>query len=180
MTLLPSYLPDVDEAYQNFCDVIGSAAKRFIPLGRRNNQKPCWDAECENLYQVFLRSFHGNNFSRAAAALLTKLDRKRRDRWSEAVRSIDFSHSSRKACCILNNLTGRSRHSPRHCPVSADATASQLVRNGRYEDINRESSRLVSQEVPELWRTTSKSLLNISGNFTSVEFYISRMLPFNT
>ena len=27
----------------------------------------------------------------------------------------------KKAWSILNNLTGRSRHSPRHCPVSADA-----------------------------------------------------------
>ena len=54
-------------------------------------------------------------------------------RQSEAVRSIDFSHSSRKAWSILNNFTGRSCHSPRHCLVSADAIASQLVRNGRYK-----------------------------------------------
>ena len=47
--------------------------------------------------------------SLATTALLAKLDRKRRDRWSEAVRSIDFSHSSRKAWSILNNLTGRSQ-----------------------------------------------------------------------
>ena len=49
--------------------------------------------------------------SLAATALLAKLDRKRRDRWFEAVQSIDFSHSSRKAW-TLSNLTGRSRHSP--------------------------------------------------------------------
>ena len=30
------------------------------------------------------------------------------------------------------NLTGRSRHSSRHCSVSANAIASQLVRNGKY------------------------------------------------
>ena len=34
---------------------------------------------------------------------------------------------------ILNNLTGRSRHFSRHCPVSANAIASQMVRNGKYE-----------------------------------------------
>ena len=56
------------------------------------------------------------------------------------VRSIDFSHSSRKAWSILNNFTGRSRHSPRHCPVSADAITSQLVRNRKYEAIDRKSS----------------------------------------
>ena len=83
---------------------------------------------------------------------------------------IDFLHSSRKAWSILNNLTGRSRHSPRHCAVSANAIASQLIRNGRYEGIERKSSRLVSQEVPDLWRATPTSPVNISESFISQEF----------
>ena len=103
---------------------------------------PCWDAECENLYQMFLQSPEGSDSSRAASALLSRLDRKRRDRWSEAVQTIDFSHSSRKAWSILNNLTGRSRRSPRHCAVSANAIASVLVNNSKYEDIDCKSSRL--------------------------------------
>ena len=102
--------------------------------------------------------------------LLAKLDRKRRDRWSEAVWSIDFSHSSRKAWSILNNLTGRSRHSPRHCPVSADAIASQLVRNGKYEAVDHKSSRLVFQEVSDLWRATTPDAVNISNNFSQRDF----------
>ena len=106
----------------------------------------------------------------AAKALLAKLDRKRRDRWSEAVRSIDFSHSSRKAWSILNNLTGRSRHSPCHYPVSADAIASQLVRNGKHEAVDRKSSRLVFQEVSDLWRATTPDAVNISDNFSQREF----------
>ena len=88
----------------------------------------------------------------------------------EAFRSIDFSHSSRKAWSILNNLTGRSRHSPRHCPVSADAIASQLVRNGKYEAVDRKSSRLVFQEVSDLWRATTPDAVNISDNFSQREF----------
>ena len=47
-------------------------------------------------------------------------------------------------------VMSRSRHSPRHCPVSADAIASQLVGNGRSEAVDRKSSRLVSQEASEL------------------------------
>ena len=89
---------------------------------------------------------------------------------SEAVRSIDFSHSSRKAWSILNNLTGRLRHSPRHCLVSADAIASQLVRNGKYEAVDHKSSRFVSQEVSGLWRTTTPDALSISDNFSQREF----------
>ena len=104
-TLLPPDSLDVDAAYQDFCNIIKKAAKKTIPRGYRNNYIPCWDAECESLYKTFLQSPQGDS-SLAATALLAKLDRKRRDRWSEAVRSIDFTHSSRKAWSILNNLTG--------------------------------------------------------------------------
>ena len=127
--------------------------------------------ECESLYKTFLQSPQGDDSSLAATAQLAKLDRKRRDRWSEAVRSIDFSHSSRKAWSILNNLTGRSRHSPRHCPVLANAIASQLVRNGKYEAVDRKSSRLVFQEVSDLWRATTPDTVNIfPDNFSQREF----------
>ena len=169
-TLLPPDSLDVDAAYQDFCNTIKKAAKKTIPRGYRNNYIPCWDAECESLYKTFLQSPQGDDSSLAATALLAKLDKKRRDRWSEAVRSIDFSHSSRKAWSILNNLTGRSRHSPRHCPVSADAIASQLVRNGKYEAVDRKSSRLVFQEVSDLWRATTPDAVNISDNFSQREF----------
>ena len=161
---------DVDAAYQDFCNTIKKAAKKTIPRGYRNNYIPCWDAECESLYKTLLQSPQGDDSSLAATALLAKLDRKQRDRWSEAVRSIDFSHSSRKAWSTLNNLTGRSRHSPRHCPVSADAIASQLVRNGKYEAVDCKSSQLVYQEVSEFWRATTPDAVNISDNFSQREF----------
>ena len=70
----------------------------------------------------------------------------------------------------MNNLTARSRHSLRHCPVSANAIASQLVRNGKYEAFDRKSSRLVSQEVSDLWRATTPDAVNISDNFSQREF----------
>ena len=70
----------------------------------------------------------------------------------------------------MNNLTGRSRHSLRHCPVSADAIASQLVRNGKYEAVDRKSSRLVCKEVSDRWRATTSDAVNISDNFSQREF----------
>ena len=140
LTLLPPDTLDVDAAYQDFCNTIKKAAKKTIPRRYRNNYIPCWDAECESLYKTFLQSPQADNSSLAATGLLAKLDRKRRDQWSKAVRSIDFSHCSKKAWSILNNLTGRSRHSPRHCPVSANTIASQLVRNGKYDAVDHKSS----------------------------------------
>ena len=169
-SLLPPDLPDVDLAYQNFCNVIITAAKNSIPRGRRNSHIPCWDAECKNLYQTFLQSPKGSNSNGAATALLLRLHKKGRDRWSKAVQTIDVSYSNRKAWSILNNLTGRSQRSPRHCTVSADAIASQLIRNGRYEDIDRESSRLISQEVSDLWTALPTSPVNISESFSFQEF----------
>ena len=165
-TLLPPDSLDVDATYQDFCNIIKKAAKKTIPRRYRNNSIPCWDAERESLYKTFLQSPQGDNSSLAATALLAKLDRKWRDRWSKAVQSIDFSHSSRKVWSILNNLTGRSRHSPCYCPVSADAIASQLVRNGKYKAVDRKSSQLVSQEVSDLWRATTPDAVNISDNFS--------------
>ena len=160
----------MDLAYQDFCNTIKKAAKKTIPHGYRNNYVPCWDAKCKSLYRTFLQSPQENDSCLAATALLAKLGRKRRDRWSEAVWSIDFSHSSRKVWSILNNLTDRSRRSPRHCPVSADAIASQLVRNGKYETADRNSYRLVFQQVSDLWRATTPNLVNISGTFSQREF----------
>ena len=169
-TLLPPDSLNVDATSQDFCNTIKKAAKKTVPRGYQNKYILCWDAECESLYKTFLQSPQGDESSLAATALLAKLDRKRRDRWSEAVRSNDFSHSSRKAWSILNNLTGRSGHSPRHCPVSANAIASQLVRNGKYEDVDRKSYRLVFQEVFDLWRAATPDSVNISDNFSQREF----------
>ena len=168
--MLPPDSLDVDAAYQDFCNTIKKTAKNTIPLGYRNNYIPCWDAECESLYKTFLQSPQGDDSSLAATALLAKLDKKRWNRWSEAIRSIDFSHTSRKAWSFLNNLIGRSRHSPRHCSVSADAIASQLVRNEKYEAVDRKASRLVFQEVSDLWRATTPDAVNISDSFSQREF----------
>ena len=168
---LPS--PDsccVDEAYQEFCNAIFAAAKTSIPRGRRNNYRPCWDAECETLYQTFLEASLGEASSTAASALLARLDDKRRDRWSEVINNIDFAHSSRLAWSTIDNLTGRSRQPRRLCPISANSIASQLVKNGKYKAKDRESARLISNEVSELWRIPTPTDKTISGDFTPEEF----------
>ena len=130
----------------------------------------CVGMQCESLFRTFLQSLLGNKSSLAATALLAKLDRNRIYCWSEAVRSIDFSHSIRKAWSILRNFTGMSRHSSRHFPVSTNAIASQPVRNGKYEAVDRKSSRLVSQEVSDIWRATTPHPVNISDTFSQKKF----------
>ena len=155
----------MDQVYQCFCNSISTVAKKCIPRGRQNNRIPCWDTECENLYQTFLQYPKGHKSSRAATALLARLDRKRRKRWSEAVQNIDFSHSIRVAWNTLNNLTGWSRQSIYQCPDSSNAIASQLVKNGKYEVANREISRFIMQELSDFWKATSPDAVNISEMF---------------
>ena len=53
-----------------------------------------------------------------------------------------------------NGLTGRSRQSHLQCPVSANAISSQLTRNGKYEDADKEISQLVMRELSDLRRVT--------------------------
>jgi len=54
--LPPLDTPDIDRAYQDFCESLLSAAKQCISLGRRKNYVPCWDKECETLYRSFIRA----------------------------------------------------------------------------------------------------------------------------
>ena len=164
-TLLAPDSLDVDAAYQDFCNTIKKAAKKTIPRGYRNNYMyiPCWDAECESLYKTFLQFPQGDNSSLPSLTESGGIDVRRQ------FGANDFSHPNRKAWRILKNFTGRSRHSPRHCPVSADAIAS-LVRNGKYEAVDRKSFRLVFQEVSDLWRATTPDAVNISDNFSQREF----------
>ena len=67
-TLLLPDSPDVDAAYQDFCNTIKKAAKRTIPRRYQNNYIPCWDSECESLYKTFLQSPQEDDSSLAATA----------------------------------------------------------------------------------------------------------------
>ncbi|XP_076804489.1 uncharacterized protein LOC143448565 [Clavelina lepadiformis] len=131
----------VDEAYQDFCSAIVKPAKRSIPRGRRNNYRPCCDAECESLYQAFLKAQQGEASKSAASALHARLDEKRREGWTEAVNTIDLRHSS-----LL------------------------LVKNGVYGAKDHKSAYLVNNEVTELWRIPTPPGETISVNFTPEEF----------
>ena len=106
---------------------------------------------------------------RAASSLLSCLQRKQ-ERWEEAVHSIDFLHSSRKAWRTINKLTGRSGRSSRACPVSANSIASQLVKNGTYKASDRESTRLVNKQLSDQWKIPTPEGHSISEPYRPEEF----------
>jgi len=90
-------------------------------------------------------------------------------RWEEAVNSIDFSYSSRKAWRTINKLTGRSGRSSHLCHVSANFIASQL-KNGAHKSSDREPTRLVNKELSDLWKISTPEVHSISESFRSEEF----------
>ena len=102
-----------------------------------------------------------------ATALLHKLDATRRARWTETVESIDFTHSSRKAWQIINQLTGR-KTTPPKCPVTANAIAAQLLKNCQFQGADKNFARFTLQEVSSLSRAPSVDV-DMSGDFTPAE-----------
>ena len=150
-------------------DTTKRASKKTIPRGNRNNYIPCWDVECESFSITFLQS---SQVEAQVWLLQLCLPSLTGSGGIDCLKQFEAStfHSSRKVWSILNNVTGRPRHSPRHCPASADVITCQLVRSGRYKAVDRKSSRLVFQEVSDLWRATTPDAVNISDNFSQREF----------
>ena len=123
--LPPPGTPNIERAYQDFCKCLLFFAKQCIPRGRRKNYVPCWDKECKASIAPSSEPQWG--LTPIEPLRPYNLDRNRSDgrqeQWEEAVNSIDFSHSSRKAWRTINKLTGRSGRSSRLCPVSANSIA---------------------------------------------------------
>ena len=115
----------------------------------------------------------GTDSDRVALPLLSGLERKKQERWEEAVNSIDFSHSSRKAWSTINKLTGRSGRSSHLCPVLANSIASQLVKNGAHRTRGREPTRLVNKQQSDLWKIPTLEGHSISEPFRPAELAAS-------
>ena len=143
---------NIERAYQDFCESVLSAAKQCIPRGRRKNYVSCWYKECETLYRSFIQAPVGTESDRAASSLLSWQEQKWQEGCEEAVNSIDFSHSSRKAWRTINKLTGRSGHFSRLCPILANSIALQLVTNGPHKTGDGDSTRLINKDMSNLWK----------------------------
>jgi len=130
---------------------------------------PCWDKECETLYHSFIRHPVETASDRATSSQLFRLQQKR-ERWEEAVNSINFSHSSRKAWRTINKLTDRSGLSSRICPVSANSIASQLVKNGSHKTSGRKPTRLINKVLSDLWKIPTPEGHSISESIRLEEF----------
>ena len=167
--LPPPDTSNIERAYQDFCESLLSAAKQCIPRGCRKKYVPCWYKGCETLFRSFTRAPVGTDSDRVASSLLSRFGQKKQERWEEAVNSIDFSHSNRKAWRTINEPSGRSGRFFRLCPVTANSIASQLVKNGAHRTRDRESTRLVNKELSDQWKIPTPKGHSISEPFRREE-----------
>ena len=69
----------------------------------------------------------------------------------------------------INKLTGRSGRSFCQCPISANSIASQFVKNEAHKTGDRESTRLVINELSDLWKIPKPEGHSISEPFRPEE-----------
>jgi len=158
--------PNIERAYQDFCESLLSAAKQWIPRDRRKNYVPCWDKSAR---PYIARAPVETDTDRVTLSLLSRKKQKKQERWEEAVNSIDFSHSVSKAWRTINKHTGRSGRSSCLCPGSANSIASQFVKNEAHKTRNGESTRLVNKELSDLWKIPKPDGHSISEPFRPEE-----------
>ena len=120
-----------------------------MPIDFRKNRTPCWDTECETLYQDFLQFLDYGRSSRAASTLLTILDKKCGICWSEAVKSINFSNS-----IGWSSLT-----------ISLAGKTSQLTPLQHSSLITGNTKVLIASQRDSYLQT-----VNISGDFKEADF----------
>ena len=98
--------------------MLTDAAKQSVTHCYQKNYIPCWDEECQQLYEHHTAATHCEGSEDTANILIKRLDEKRQERWIETVESIDFTHSSRKTWHTINHLTGRTASKPDKCPMT--------------------------------------------------------------
>jgi hypothetical protein len=162
---------NIDEAYKAYCTMVTTTAKKHILRGFRSNYVPCWDEECNKLLHTHNQATTKAERARAATDLMTLLNNKRKERWTETVESIDFTNSCRRAWQTINKLTGQAAKS-KPCPITADDIAVQLITNGRFPNAYKELTRKTNNEVNDLHRAPSADA-NLSGDFTKDEFKLA-------
>ena len=77
-------------------------------------------------------------------------------------------HSSRQAWQTFNRLTGRAKMTP-PCPVSANAIASKLIKNGRHRNVDKLVGSDVNAEIATLRGSGTTGDNSLTETFTEAE-----------
>ena len=103
---------------------------------------------CEELLRAHSEARSDIERATVTTDLMTQLNTKRQERWTETVESIDFIHSSRRTGQMINKLTGQATK-PTLCLITADAIVAQLISNGRFLNTDKSFTRKTTGKVNE-------------------------------
>ena len=145
-------IDDLDKAYSTICVAFSTAAKANIPRGARKVYIPGWSDQCSALYGTFKESSTSEERKAAADDLISQLDTDRKNAWIESVSNLDLTHSSRKALKTFDQLTSDVKLKKNDYPVSANAVAAQLLKNGKFKGDPKDNREILT----ELSQTASK------------------------
>ena len=120
------------------------------------------------MYDEFTRAEPGAIANVKAEQMTNTLDENRRERWESTTASIDFTHSSRQAWQTFNRLNGRAKKAPL-CSVSAHASASKLIENGRHRNVDKQVGRDVNAEIATLRGSVTTRDKSLTETFTEAE-----------
>jgi len=90
-----------------------------------------------------------------ATKLSTQLNEKRKTAWISTVEGIDMKSSSRKAWSTINKLTVRKNISPNPNTISPNVVASVLLKNGKFNNPDKNFARHVNHELKDAWNAPS-------------------------
>ena len=169
---------NLNNAYDSYCKMLLAAAKKNIPRGVRKAYVPCWDDECEDLLRAYAEAQTNEDRDKATNELFCRLNEKRRQRWTETVESIDFTHSSRWMWQTMNKLTGRST-TPAQCPITANFIPSLLLSNGRFPNAHKDLTRTTLMRVHELHRAVTY-LWAVTPTYPTISQYKKSRRPSNS
>ena len=117
--------------------------------GFRKTYIPGWDEECDYLAKLNQEAHSNEEITETAKRLIEYVDKTRSERWIEAVESIDFTHSSRKAWSTLHRLTGTKPKTKPPPVVKTSDIATAFINNGKFKNKNKTFTRKVNTELRE-------------------------------
>jgi len=89
------------ENYDQFTGLVIEISKKHNSISYRKEYIMGWNQESEELYNEFQET----NYRKTADALLSSLDKARKEKWINTVEEIYYKRSSRKAWNLLRKLT---------------------------------------------------------------------------
>ena len=175
---LPPPDTDLNNAYAAFQRKLIGVAKKCIPRGFRSPYIPGWDEKCEKLANEHAKAKSVDEKRDTANKLLDHINKHRRSKWISKVKEIDMKHSSRKAWSTINKLTSKKNTPPNPNSISPNAVSSCLLKNGKFQQPNKEFTISVNRELKGEWNSPSVDQ-DLCGDFTADELHsgISSLKP---